>query len=134
MQALVLIAHGSRRNASNEQVKVLASRLPNSATDTFQFIETGFLELANPSIPEAIESCIGAGASSIVLVPYFLAAGRHVAEDIPSIVEPLARRYGHVRIRIAEHIGASDWMTRVVIESANSCLTQTMAAPLSQTA
>ncbi len=120
MQALVLIAHGSRRAASNQEVKDLASRLKHSATDRFQLVEPGFLELASPSIPQAIEACIEAGATSLVIVPYFLAAGRHVAEDIPRIVEPVAQQHRHVAIHIAEHIGASDSMSKLILDSANS--------------
>jgi sirohydrochlorin ferrochelatase len=132
MQALVLIAHGSRRAASNQEVKNLASRLQNSATDRFQLVETGFLEIASPSIPQAIESCIEAGATSLVIVPYFLAAGRHVAEDIPQIVEPVAQQHRHVAIHIAEHIGASESMSKLVLESANSISTQGADSALEQ--
>ena len=116
---MVLIAHGSRRQASNQEVKDLADRLQQSASDRYPLIQAGFLELASPSIPEAIEACIEAGASSVVVVPYFLAAGRHVAEDIPGIVKPVAQRYPRVTIRIAEHIGLSDSMTGLILDSAN---------------
>ena len=120
MQALVLIAHGSRRQASNQEVMELASRLQQSAGDRYQLIEAGFLEIAEPSIPEAIETCIQSGATSIVVVPYFLAAGRHVAEDIPQIVTPVAEQHPQVTIRISEHIGMSDSMTRLILDSASS--------------
>ena len=120
MQALVLIAHGSRRQASNQEVMDLASRLQQSASDVYPLIEPGFLELASPSIPEAIESCIQSGATSVVVVPYFLAAGRHVVEDIPQIVKPVAEQHPQVTIRISEHIGMSDSMTRLILDSASS--------------
>ena len=119
MQALVLIAHGSRRQASNQEVKDLAYRLQQVASDRYQLIEAGFLEIAEPPIPEAIEACIGSGATAVVVVPYFLAAGRHVAEDIPEIVKPVAERHPDVSIRISEHIGLSDFMTRLILDSAD---------------
>ena len=120
MQALVLIAHGSRRQASNQEVLDLAMRLRQPAGDRYQLIKAGFLEIAEPSIPEAIETCIQSGATCIVVVPYFLAAGRHVAEDIPHIVKPVAERHPQVAIRISEHIGMSDSMTRLILDSASS--------------
>lgn len=58
MHGLVLIADGSRRQASNQEVMDLSSGLQQLGGDLFQLVETGFLEIANPSIPEAIESCI----------------------------------------------------------------------------
>ena len=120
MQALVLIAHGSRRQASNQKVTNLALGLKKSAGKHYQIVEAGFLEIAKPSIPEAIESCIESGATSVIVVPYFLAAGRHVAEDIPQIVRPVGERHPHVSIRISEHIGMSNSMPRLILDSASS--------------
>ena len=120
MQALVLIAHGSRRQASNREVTNLALGLKKSAGKHYQIVEAGFLEIAKPSIPEAIESCIESGATSVIVVPYFLAAGRHVAEDIPQIVRPVGERHPHVSIRISEHIGMSNSMPRLILDSASS--------------
>ena len=45
MQALVLIAHGSRRQASNQEVKDLAARLRHASSDRYPLIKAGFLEL-----------------------------------------------------------------------------------------
>ena len=120
MQALVLIAHGSRRQASNQEVIDLVSRVQQSASDRYPLIKAGFLELASPSIPEAIEACIESGATTVVVVPYFLAAGRHVVEDIPGIVKPVAEQHPRVTIRISEHIGMSASMTRLILDSAGS--------------
>ncbi len=120
MQALVLIAHGSRRQASNQEVTNLALGLKKSAGKHYQIVEAGFLEIAKPSIPEAIESCIESGATSVIVVPYFLAAGRHVVEDIPQIVRPVGERHPHVSIRISEHIGMSNSMPRLILDSASS--------------
>lgn len=119
MQALVLVAHGSRRAASNEEVKSLAQRLRGIDAGALPLIETGFLEIASPTIPEAIQSCIAAGASTVVVVPYFLSAGRHVSEDVPRIVNEISPQYPDTPIRIAEHIGASDAMARLILEAAN---------------
>ena len=120
MQALVVIAHGSRRQASNQEVTNLALGLKKSAGKQYQIVEAGFLEIARPSIPEAIECCIESGATSVIVVPYFLAAGRHVVEDIPQIVRPVGERHPHVSIRISEHIGMSNSMPRLILDSASS--------------
>ena len=104
----------------------LGSRLQTSASDCFQLVETGFLEIAKPSIPEAIESCIQRCATCVTVDPYFLSAGRHVAEDIPAIVEPVVQKYKAITIHIMEHVGASDSMADLILESA-SCLTSQAA-------
>jgi sirohydrochlorin ferrochelatase len=118
MQALVLAAHGSRREASNLEVKSLAQRLKAAERGAFRHIEAGFLEIASPTIPEAIQFCVQAGASTVVVVPYFLSAGRHVSEDVPGIVDRISPQYPGTAIHIAKHIGASDAMTRLILEAA----------------
>jgi sirohydrochlorin ferrochelatase len=118
LQALVVAAHGSRREASNTEVRLLVQRLSESTPGAFDLIEAAFLEFASPPIREAITGCIEAGADHIVIVPYFLASGRHVSEDIPRIVEAMSARHPQVTIHAAGHIGASQEMPRLILEAA----------------
>ena len=108
MRALVVVAHGSRRAASNDEVRHLADQLRPQASE-FDLVSCAFLELAEPSIPDGIEAAIAAGADEVVVLPYFLSAGRHVVEDIPGFVEQTRQQHPHVTIRIAPYLGtASD--------------------------
>ncbi|MEN8176684.1 MAG: CbiX/SirB N-terminal domain-containing protein, partial [Pseudomonadota bacterium] len=66
MKSLLLVAHGSRREASNQEVRDLASSLANQAGDTYQDVSAAFLELAEPSIPDGILAALERGASEIV--------------------------------------------------------------------
>jgi len=65
------------------------------------------LEIAEPSIPQGIESCIKKGASEVLILPYFLAAGRHVLEDIPDIVDQEKTKYPDVSITSLPYFGSS---------------------------
>ena len=51
MKALVVVAHGSRRAASNTEVGELACRLAGLVHTDYPLVSAGFLELAEPSIP-----------------------------------------------------------------------------------
>jgi sirohydrochlorin ferrochelatase len=73
------------------------------------------LELAEPSIPDGIEAAVKAGAGEVVVLPYFLSAGRHVAEDIPAEVERKQGEHPDVRIRIAPYLGQAEGLTEVLI-------------------
>ena len=114
MRALLLVSHGSRRAQSNEEVNQLCERLGLDMKHQFDMVHSAFLEIASPSIPEGIEQCIQEGASSITVLPYFLAMGRHVAEDIPSIVAEAGEKYPEVSISITRHIGASEGMLKLI--------------------
>lgn len=109
MKSLLLVAHGSRREQSNEEVRLLADKLKSRCGEQFPIIHAGFLELADPLIPDGLQKCIDDGASHITVLPYFLNTGRHVAEDIPGIVEGFKQNTS-VDINIATHLGASEMM------------------------
>ncbi|KPK56427.1 MAG: cobalamin biosynthesis protein CbiX [Thiotrichales bacterium SG8_50] len=107
MRALLVIAHGSRREASNEEVRELTKQLTKRAGQRFGFVACGFLELAAPSIKDAIDCCVANGASEILVLPYFLAAGRHVVKDIPQQVNDALADYPHVSCNTVPYLGAA---------------------------
>ena len=120
MKALLLIAHGSRRKQSNEEVVVLADKLKQNCAEQYNIIHAGFLELAETLIPDGIKKCVDDGATSIIVLPYFLNSGRHVVEDIPNIVEETRPDDPDVEIKIAQHLGASGLMIDLLISTANA--------------
>ena len=117
MKALVLVAHGSRRQASNDEVRVLSEKIAKEMGHDFPIVETGFLELAEPLIPDAIENCIKQGATDVCVVPYFLSAGRHVQEDVPAEVEKAQLANTHILMEVLPHIGGSDMMLNLIRDS-----------------
>lgn len=120
MNALLLVAHGSRRQQSNNEVTLLADRLREACHQDYTIVHSGFLELASPSIPEGIENCINDGATLVTVLPYFLNSGRHVVEDVPEIVADVTKQHPEVDIIIAPHLGASSLMVDLLIDSAKS--------------
>lgn len=55
MKALFLVAHGSRRKQSSDEVVDLAEKLKNNCGHQYRIIKSAFLELADILIPEGIE-------------------------------------------------------------------------------
>lgn len=114
MKALLIIAHGSRRQASNDEVRDLTARIKASIGSDIGYVDCAFLELAEPSIPDGIESCIQQGASEVVIVPYFLSAGRHVIEDIPAEIAPKIEQYPEVKMTVTSHLGAMEGIPQLL--------------------
>lgn len=110
MKALLLIAHGSRRQRSNDEVIELAQKLKTGCADHYDIVRAAFLELADILIADGIENCVNDGATRITVLPYFLNSGRHVTEDIPHDVERASLNFPNVQLHIIEHIGASTAM------------------------
>ncbi len=115
MKSLLVVAHGSRRAESNDEVRDLVNKLAGMEQDFFQ-IKAAFLELADPLIPDGIRQLIENGAKEVVVMPYFLSAGRHVTKDIPTDVAIVQNEYPDIKITIAPYLGASDDVKKIVLE------------------
>ncbi len=114
MKALLVVAHGSRRAESNDEVRALTRSVAKRASGKYDTVACAFLELADPLIPAGVEALIDAGAEDITVVPYFLSAGRHVVEDIPAEVAKVNLPEG-VSVRIAPYVGESDAMADLLL-------------------
>ncbi|MCG6872906.1 MAG: CbiX/SirB N-terminal domain-containing protein [Gammaproteobacteria bacterium] len=106
MKTLILVAHGSRREASNEEVRELARQMQRTTHPRYTDIRCAFLELAEPTIPDGIRHAIADGASEVDVLPYFLVAGRHVAEDIPAEVAKAQSDHPDRVVRILPYLGS----------------------------
>jgi sirohydrochlorin ferrochelatase len=120
MKSLLLVAHGSRREASNDEVRQVAKRLGGEVNGAFDRVDCAFLELAEPSIPDGIRQSIQSGATQVVVLPYFLSAGRHVAEDIPDEVEIVRKERPDIDITVAPYLGAADGLTDILLQQAQA--------------
>lgn len=65
------------------------------------------MELAEPSIGEAVAKCASEGYKKVVVAPYFLSRGRHITTDIPAMVAEAQKAHPEVSCVIAEPIGMS---------------------------
>jgi sirohydrochlorin ferrochelatase len=116
MRSLLLVAHGSRRESSNEEIRGLAEALAEQAGTRFGHVRCAFLEIAEPSIADGIEEAVRSGATEVVVLPYFLSAGRHVADDIPAEVKRKQADYPQIPIRIAPYLGLAPGLTRILLD------------------
>lgn len=121
-KSLVLVAHGSRRASSNDEVRALAARLSDKERHNYSSVTAAFLELAEPSIPDGIRKAINNGAKEVVVLPYFLSAGRHVVEDIPAEVDIVRAERPDIDIHIAPYLGGADHIVEVLSGLATSAM------------
>ncbi len=117
MKTLLLVAHGSRRQESNEEIRQLCEALYELNTQ-YDRIEHAFLELASPSIPDGLTNAIKHGAKQIIVMPYFLAAGTHVVNDIPDIIDSVSSQHPEVSISLAPYIGLAKEMAKLILAQA----------------
>ena len=115
MSSLLIIAHGSRRDASNDEMRQLADQVRAQPGQTYDHVHAAFLELAEPSITDGLAKLVAQGATDIVAFPYFLAAGTHVAQDIPEAIAEFATRHPDINVRLTSHLGASHALPAAIL-------------------
>jgi sirohydrochlorin ferrochelatase len=117
--ALLLIAHGSRHGEANADLHHVAEALRGRG---HAVVVASFLELAEPGIEEGGRSCVAAGASRVVLVPYFLSAGVHVRRDLTQARDNLAAEFPRVTFLLAEPMGRHPLLVDLVAQRAAEAL------------
>ncbi len=103
MKAVILISHGSRSAQTKQEVFELIEKL--KLLLNISYVECAFLEMENPSIPDAIAAAVTNGAREIVILLNFLNAGRHVDFDIPQIVNEAQKKFPQVSMYITKPLG-----------------------------
>ena len=114
--ALLLIAHGSRRADANADLEHVAAALRERGR--YPVVRASYLELAEPDIETGGALCAGDGATDVILLPYFLSPGKHVAEDLTAARDRLAARFPGVRFTLAEPLGRHPLVLDVLEERA----------------
>lgn len=113
-RAILLVDHGSRRAEANAVLDAVADQLHAREPDCV--VRASHMELAQPTLRQAFDECVAAGADEIVVQPYFLGPGRHSSDDIPRLVGEAAAAHPGVRVSIAEPLGAHPGLVDAVLD------------------
>ena len=100
---LILVAHGSRdsrwRTSVEETVSLLQSEVGADR------VRLAYMECAPPTLAEVTAEAVGSGASSIRVLPLFLAAEGHVERHVRPLVDELRDLHGAVDITLLPPMG-----------------------------
>ena len=98
---------------ANAVVEEIAERVRARLPD--RLVATAHMELERPSIEEALDGLVGAGATEVVVHPYFLAPGRHSSSDIPALAQRAAARHPGLLLRVGEPLGVHEGVVETVL-------------------
>ena len=119
MTALIVFAHGSKVEPANQAIHAIAADL---AAKSGYPTEAAFLEIAEPDLPHAVDGLISRGATRIVVLPYFLAPGRHSEIDLPRIIQHLRGIHKEVRIEAAANLDGHPALVGILQDRAAAVL------------
>ena len=103
MTAIVLFAHGSRDPAWQRPMLAVAQRIRDQVPQ--MWVACAYLELTEPSLPQAVTQAVTLGHVNIRVLPMFLGLGKHVREDLPILMAQLQRDHPHVRFDLQPAVG-----------------------------
>lgn len=111
---VLLIAHGSRREAANSDLVRLAEMV--QAGGDYDVVEFAYLELVEPTIPQGVRACVERGCRRVLMLPYFLSAGAHVTEDLQRYRKEFENAFPEVSFILCPPLGLHPLIVDVVLE------------------
>lgn len=118
LPGIILMAHGSSLRTWHESV----DRLVGELAVTGQFSRAAYLEPAHPTFAEVVEQAVAEGVEEIAVVPYFLAQGTHVKNDIPELIQAARQRHPHLRIELSFCLEGHPALRTAVLSRAGEAL------------
>ena len=122
MDAIILFSHGSLLCGSGEALWGHARRL--QARRCAPIVEVGYLNYSEPPFTQAVESVVAAGATRVVVTPYFLAPGKFVTVDLPQAVKAARVAHSSIEFVESEAIGYDERLADALIDSARHAFGQ----------
>ena len=117
---IVIVDHGSRRLESNRRHEAFVEGW--RARGRYDVVEPAHMEFAEPSIPTAFDACVAAGATTVVIAPFFLWPGNHWDRDIPALAAEASARHPGVDYLVAAPLGPHSLLIDIVDEHIQHCI------------
>jgi sirohydrochlorin ferrochelatase len=117
---ILLFAHGSVVEEANRSVHELARQV--QALGRHAYVRAAFLDVAQPSLEEAIAEAVGAGMRRVIVLPFFLTMGIHLRRDLPARIAPLEQKHPELDIEVGESLEGHPLMAEIILSRIQSVL------------
>src|SRR5260370_28458145 len=100
---VLLVGHGSREQSGNDEFLKVCDVITTHLGP--ERVETCFIELTPPLVPESLDRCVGAGARPVIVLPVLLLRAGHVKVELPHELDEAKERHPGVEFLYGRHIG-----------------------------
>ena len=121
---VVVVDHGSRRDEANEMLLEVVEIFAQQTGCAI--VEPAHMELVEPTVATAVDRCVARGAKLIVVMPYFLAPGRHWDEHIPQLAKDAVAPHPGVRYLVTAPLGPHTLMAQLMQVRIEQCLSHVL--------
>ncbi len=116
MKALIILAHGSRREESALELATLAEDLEKMGAEKFNIVRSAFVQFCSPTFHEVVDELVEKGIGEIVVLPYFISAGNHVVKDIPELIATSKSNHPELLLSVTDHFGKFNGLKKLILE------------------
>lgn len=116
MNALILFSHGSLLCGAGEALDAHADRLRR--TGVWDRVAVGYMNYSEPTFAQSVADCAAAGATRVLVLPFFLVPGYFVTKSLPEQVEAARAAHPELEFTIADAIGFDAGLADALIASA----------------
>jgi sirohydrochlorin cobaltochelatase len=99
---LVLLAHGSRDPRWREPFEQIYLKMRRELGDG---VKLAYMEFVGPTLFDVADECTRERFAKLRVLPLFMAAGAHLATDVPEQAQQLRERYPMLEVEILPPIG-----------------------------
>ena len=116
MRGVIVFAHGSRDPLWRVPVEAVAQAVRER--DPHALVTCAYLELCEPSLPDAAAALAAAGAQDVRVLPLFFGMGKHAREDLPKLMDGLQAAHPSASFRLLPAAGEHPRLTALLAELA----------------
>lgn len=109
---VVLIAHGSRREEANTEIRSLTHQVQEA--NPHGMYEVAFMQFGSPDLKSAVAKLTAQGVKRVVVMPLFLITGNHVTQDIPQDLADLKSNHPGIEFILARHFAGHPALVQIV--------------------
>lgn len=102
LTGVLLVGHGTRSERGRQQFESLAGEIAAALDARRYSAELAYLELASPTIEDAVARLVVNGIQRLVVAPLLLFAAAHAKEDIPAAVREALVPFGKSDLPISQ--------------------------------
>ena len=121
-RSVILFAHGARDPEWARPFERLRASLATRTPDVP--VSLAYLEFMQPDLASAVADRVAAGATTVDVVPVFMAQGAHLKRDLPQLVGELGARFPQVTFRLRPPVGESQAVLDAIAAHIESSLKQ----------
>lgn len=119
---IIVFGHGSRDPLWRLPLEAVADSIRQRSGGTA--VSCAYLELCEPSLPQAATDLLAAGAHSLCIFPLFFGVGKHAREDLPVLVDTLRSAHPDIPVTLlpaaGEHAEVIALLGKLAVDGASN--------------